>query len=514
MQLRGYQIGAIEALRARVLAGIVRILLCAPTGAGKTIMASEIIRGAVQRGKRVLFVAHRKELVDQCFDKLCRFGVSAGVIMGTDKRRDDYWPVQIGSIQTLARRMDRLPPADVVIIDEAHHAVSNTYRFLVERYPGAVVLGLTATPWRLGKLSLADMFQELVLAATPAELMAMGALVGYEAFAYDAPDLHDVSTVAGDWNSRELALACNTTVLVGSVVREYLEHAAGRRGILFPVDVAHSNQLVAEFQRAGVRAAHLDCHTPKAERERILAGLSSGAVTIVSSVGVLTEGFDCPAAEVCILARPTQSLSLHLQMIGRVLRPADDKTCALIHDHAGNLMRHGFPDDERDYSLTATPTRDRALHTCPFCKFLFGSIRSDGTCPKCGEVIAEALKKRGGGDMPEPRAAKVVVDGKRLSAAQIRAARAERERNNLRTDLTDVQLVRVAHATPEEKAAEYLRLMEVVRRKGFKPGFAARAYRDCFGVWPRFSDELLERVQPAVSPFLPLPPKPRAEEAA
>jgi len=512
MQLRPYQVGAIDALRARVSAGVRRVLLCAPTGSGKTVMASEVIRGAVARGKRVVFVAHRKELIDQAFDKLCRFGVSAGVIMAGDKRRDDYWPVQVCSIQTLARRMDRLPPADVVVIDEAHHAVSNSYKFLVERYERAIVLGLTATPWRLGKLSLADMFEELVLAATPAELMAMGALVQYDAFAYDAPDLHDVKTVAGDWNQRELALACNTTVLVGSVAHEYVTHARGRRAILFPVDINHSRSIIGELEAVGVRAKHLDCHTPKLERERILADLASGAVQVVSSVGVLTEGFDCPEAEVCIIARPTQSLTLHLQILGRVLRTAPGKVRALIHDHAGNLMRHGFPDDDRDYSLVATPTRDRAMHTCPFCKFLFGSIRSDGCCPKCGELIAQALERRGG-EGAEPRAQKVVVDGKRLSAAQIREARAMRDRKELRNDLSDADLVRVAHATPEEKAAEYLRLHEVRERKGFKLGWVAHQYRSTFGVWPKFSDEMLERTRPAVSPFIPLPAKPREEAA-
>lgn len=512
MQLRPYQVSAVQALRARAAAGVRRLLLCAPTGSGKTVMASDVIRSAVAKGKRCVVIAHRKELIDQTHAKLALFGVEAGVIMASDRRRDDYHPVQVCSVQTLSRRMEQLPPADLLVIDEAHHAVSNTYRAIVDAYPSATVIGLSATPWRLGKLSLAEMFAELVLAATPAELLASGALVPYDAYAYDSPELHDVRITTGEYNSKDLALACNTAVLVGSVVREYLEHAIGRRGILFPVDVEHSRQLVDEFTRAGVRAAHLDCHTPRGERERILAGLASGVITIVSSVGVLTEGFDCPAAEVCILARPTQSLSLHLQMIGRVLRPSPEtgKRSALIHDHAGNLLRHGLVEDERDYSLTATPSRDRDMATCPFCKYLFGSLPRDGKCVRCHELIAEAIDKQQ--RSAAGRAGKVVVDGKRLSAAQIREARALRERKGLRTDLTDAQLVQVAHATTEAKAAEYLRLLEVAQRKGFRAGFAAHAYRETFSVWPRFSEELLERVQPAVSPFVPLPPK-RTEAA-
>jgi DNA repair protein RadD len=516
MILRPYQNDAIAAIRARIAARIRRVLLVMPTGGGKTVVAAEMIRSAVARGKRVLFTAHRKELIDQTFEKLCRFGVSAGVLMGADARRDDYWPVQIASIQTLARRLDRLPPADVVFVDEAHHAISNSYRDVVERYPNAVIIGLTATPWRLGKLTLAELFEELVLAATPAELMAIGSLVPYDAYAYDSPDLHEIPTVAGEYNQKQLAVACNTQILVGSVVREYLTHGQGRRGILFPVDVEHSKGLIDEFQRAGVTAAHLDCHTPKRERERILAALHSGETRIVASVGVLTEGFDCPAVEVIMVARPTQSLSLHLQMLGRGLRPSPDtgKARALIHDHAGNLLRHGLVEDERDYSLRATPARDRAMHTCPFCHFLFSSIRSDGRCPKCGELVAEEVERQVRA-FAAARADKQVVDGVRLNAAQIRQQREQRERLGLRVDLSDQQLQRVVTATAEQKAAELRRLLEVAERKGFKPGFAACAYRETFSVWPAPSiKELAETVEPARAPFLPLPPRIRRDEAA
>lgn len=513
MTLRPYQVRAIQALRQRVVTGVRRLLLIAPTGSGKTVMAAAMIQSAVAKQKRILFLAHRKELIDQTFDKLFRFGVNAGVIMGSDGRRDDFLATQIASVQTLARRLDQLPPADIVVIDEAHHAIANSYRAIVERYPSASVIGLTATPWRAGKLTLAEMFDEAVVAATPAQLFEIQALVPYEAFAYDAPELSDVRSVGGDYNQKQLAVATNTSVLVGSVVREYLEHARGRRAILFPVDVQHSEHLVGEFRANGVNAAHLDCHTPKLERERILSGLASGDVAVVSSVGVLTEGFDCPAAEVCILARPTQSLSLHLQMIGRVLRlsPETGKVRALIHDHAGNLLRHGFVEDDRDYSLTATPQRDRDMHTCPFCKFLFDTPKPDGTCPKCGELIAMAIEKQR--EERGSRTEKTVVDGKRLTAAQIREMRIMREKRRLRNDLTDEQLVLAAHATPEEKAAEYKRLLAVAERKGFDEGWAAHRYRDSFGVWPRGLAELLEHVEPARAPFFPLPPR-REEQAA
>lgn len=498
VKLRPFQARAIAECRKKVAAGKKRVVLVAPTGAGKTVMGSELINGAVAKGNPCLFLAHRKELIDQSFAKLEAFGVTAGVLMGQDRRRDDYLPVQIASVQTLRNRLDRLPPAKLIIVDECHHSLANTYRMILDAYPEAIVIGLTATPWPPGRAGLADVYEDLVVAATPAELMRDGYLVRYDAFGYDAPDLHDVKMVAGEFNQKDLGLACNTAVLVGSVVREYLEHARGRRGILFPVNVEHSQTLVAEFRSFGVVAEHLDCHTPKLERERILAGLASGAVTIVSSVGVLTEGFDCPAAEVCILARPTQSLTLHLQMIGRVLRPCDGKVKALVHDHAGNLMRHGFPEDERTYSLTTTPKRDRAMHTCPFCCLVFGALRPDGTCPHCRKLVAppEAPPL----EEPGATALKLVVDGKRLTIDEIRAMRGER---GFRVDMSDEELVRVVTATAEEKAAEHRRLLEVAELKGYPTGWAAHRYRETFGTWPRFGKNL-ENVKAAQRPIVPL----------
>lgn len=511
MQLRPYQQQAIDNVRLKLAAGIKRVVLVAPTGAGKTVMFSEIIRLAVERKRRVVVLAHRKELIDQTLDKLLAFGVFAGVIMANDSRTDPYFDVQVCSIQTLARRigpsdtyprLDRIPPADLVIIDECHHAPSDSYRKVLAAWPDAVVIGATATPWRVDKIGLSGLFDDHVLAATYTELQAIGALVEADYFAYDAPDLHDVPIVAGEYNQRKLALATNTKVLVGSVVKEYVTHALGRPGLVFPVNIDHSKSLVQEFQSVGVRAEHLDCNTPKLERERIINGLRTGAITVVSSVGVLTEGFDAPCAEVCMLARPTMSLALHLQMIGRVMRPSPEtgKKNALIHDHSGGLLRHGLMEEPRDYSLTTTPKRVRDLHTCPICSAIFGAIRPDGTCPKCGFEIAPP---REAGESSGPREEKEEVAGHRLSAEEIRLLR----QRGLREDLTDDQVARASKASSVEKRAEYLRLLGVCERKGFQKGFAAHEFRKVFGHWPNYSPEQLDGVEPARKPFFPLPPR-------
>lgn len=504
MQLRPFQSRTIDEVRGEISRGRKSIVIVAPTGAGKTVMAADIIQGAERKGTRTLFLAHRKELIDQCHSKLQAFGVGAGVIMGADARRDDFLKSQIASVQTLRNRMDRLPSAGLVVVDECHHATAQTYVDLIAAYraQGAIILGLTATPWPSARRGLSDIYESMVLSATPAELMEAGYLVRYDAFAYDAPDLHEVRSQLGDFNQKQLGLACNTEVLVGNVVAEYVKHAMGRRAILFPVNVEHSQRLVAEFRVAGVAAEHLDCFTKKTERERILRGLASGAVTVVSSVGVLTEGFDCPAAEVCILARPTQSLTLHMQMIGRVLRPCEGKLRALIHDHAGNLLRHGFVDDERSYALGPTPQRVRDLHTCPFCDVVYGVLKPDGTCPNCGQLIHETDEQE-----PGMRGVKQEIEGVRLTADEIRAIRETRQAKGVRLDLTDDQLADVEGATMEQKGAEYLRLMDLAIAKNWKKGAPAQLYRQTFGVWPKFEAGFLDTLTAAARPFVPLPPR-------
>lgn len=500
--LRPYQVEAVEALRGKIRAGARRLVLVSPTGSGKTLMASEIIRAAAARGSRSLFMAHRKELIDQSVDKLDAFGVKAGVIMADDPRRDDWLTTQVASVQTLVRRLDRKPPAQLIIVDECHHATSATYRKIIDAYPEAITLGLTATPWRTDKIGLAEIYQDSVLARTPAELMRDGFLVEHESFAYDSPDLHKVKVTAGEFNQRDLAVACNTQILVGNIVREYLEHARGRSAMLFPVSIDHSMALCGVFERNNIRAAHLDFSTPKRERESIIERFRGGDIMVLSSVGVLTEGFDVPSAEVAIFARPTKSLTLHLQAFGRILRPspATGKQRALIHDHAGNILRHGFPEDERDYSILATPDRVVTAHTCPACMCVFRRLNA-GRCPNCNVLIAVPEDR----EEVQGRGIKRVVDGQRISREEIDRIRGRRAELGLTRPLTDDQIARAKAATREEKAAEYLRLRAVAERKGFKPGFVWHQFRNVFSHGPKFTDEELAAAAPAKRPFFPLP---------
>jgi DNA repair protein RadD len=296
--LHPYQVDVIARINGVVSSGLSRILLVAPTGSGKTVIAAEIMRDAASQGRRILFLDHRRELTKQASRKLYQFGVDHGIVQaGFPARPSEH--AQIASIQTLHARAVRsrsieLPRADLVVVDEAHHARAVTYRHLLEAYPNAVILGLTATPCRGDGRGLGNVFQMLIECPSVAELIANGYLVGTNVYAPTRPDLTGVHVRRGDYVESELAARMNTAKLVGDVVEHWLRLGERRPTVVFAVDVAHSVHLRNEFRDAGVLAEHLDGSTPIEERDRILAQLASGTIDVVTNCMVLTEGWDQP----------------------------------------------------------------------------------------------------------------------------------------------------------------------------------------------------------------------------
>lgn len=350
MQLRPYQVDAIEAARAQLRAGKKRVLVTMPTGGGKTVVAAAIIEAAVKKAKRVLFLAHRRELIEQTADKLVRFGVTPGLIMG-GARQALHRPVQVASVQALVNRLDSVGDIDLLFVDECHHVTpDNQYMRVINALPKALVVGLTATPWRLDGAGLADVFDGHVLACSPRELREQGYLVPVGGWQYAPVDTSSVKLSKGDFDAKQLEAASMSAKLFGSIIAEWKEHAGGARTVLFACTVRHSQALAQAFRDAGVAAEHLDGETPLELRAGILARIKSGATRVLCNVNVATEGWDCPELECVILARPTLSTALYLQMVGRVLRPLAGKTMARIHDHARCLATHGHPYAERDYS--------------------------------------------------------------------------------------------------------------------------------------------------------------------
>ena len=493
-QLRDYQERALETVIAKLDQ---RPILVSPTGSGKTTMATEIVE---RLGRPTLWLAHRKELIDQAAERLAAHGLRAGIVMA-GFRSDPDARVQVASVQTLVRR--NRPPAGLVVVDECHHAAAETYQKILSDYTDAALVGLTATPFRLDGRGLGDLFGELVVAAWPDELCAAGVLHKPRVWASKAPDLRGVRVVAGDYNLGALAERTNTAELNADIVETWQKRAAGRRTVAFAVDIAHSEGITEAFRQAGVPAEHLDGATPRAERDAILARLASGETLVVSNCMVLTEGWDLPGLECAIIARPTASLNLRLQMIGRVMRACHGKEGALVLDHAGNHHVHGLVTRRLDYTLSDEQvgfSEPLGLRRCGHCGLLFET--GEPCCPECGWApqAGDGGRRRrppihGTGELAEfddtafeyRRQVWVQIEAQRQAAGYKPGWSYYRffDRFGVAPIVADGELVNPASATPEEKAEVYRELLRIAAQKGYKRGWAAYRFREAFGHWPR-----------------------------
>jgi superfamily II DNA or RNA helicase len=395
-ELRGYQVTVLERIGAARRAGRRRVLVPAPTGSGKTIMAARVAADAATANQRVLFLVHRRELIHQASRKLCDVGLDHGIIAAGFPMRPDS-PVQVASISTLHRRAVRssimaMPEAEMLLVDEAHHATARSWNHIIESYPGATVLGLTATPCRADGRGLGTVFECLVECPSIRELIKLGHLVPTRVFAPTKPDLEGIRTVAGDFDEDELEQRLDRPMLVGDIVSHWHRLASRRCTVVFAVSRAHAVHLRDEFAHSGVVASYLDGDTPVQERDRVLDQLKNGVVDVVVNVGVLTEGWDQPEVQCIVLARPTKSFGLYRQIVGRGLRPAPGKDHLLVLDHAGATHMHQPVETDVIWTLsekeraqpvptTSGSTTRRTLIDCPECSAVFWQ---GAACPACG----------------------------------------------------------------------------------------------------------------------------------
>jgi superfamily II DNA or RNA helicase len=384
------QIAVLEDVRQAYREGARAPLLVAPTGFGKTVVFSFIANEVAKRGKRVMILVHRQELIDQVSETLNQFGVQHGIIAAQYPPAAGC-PVQVASVFTVVRRVAQLARPDLIIIDEAHHAVlQSSWGKVLGAFHGARVLGVTATPIRLSGEGLSQCFDRLVNGPSVQGLIDAGRLSPVKVYAPPTISTEGVHTRMGDFNTSELCAVVDKPTVTGDAITHYQKLTPGQRAAVFCVSLEHCEHIAAAARDAGIAAARIDGNMDRAVRRQLVEDFKNDKLKWLVSCDLISEGFDCPGIEVGISLRPTQSVALWLQQCGRILRIARGKGCATILDHAGNSLRHGLPTESRTWSLeglergklrSATPS----VRVCPVC---FSAGRSGQMqCTSCGHTF-------------------------------------------------------------------------------------------------------------------------------
>jgi len=465
-ELRDYQIKAVDDIEREMIGSARHVLFTLPTGGGKTEIAKKIAENAaVSRGERVLFLTHRREILNQTSRKLSFGNLDHGLIQA-GLNVDLEYPIQVASIQTfwhrcMLRNKIPLPDADVLIVDEAHHVRASTWAKILDAYKNARRLGLTATPCRGDGKGLGNFFDVLIEGPSVAELTPKW-LVPVIYYAPTEPDLRGIKTQAGDYVINQLSDRMNRKDLVGAIVSNWFKFADGRKTIVFAVDVRHSISIRDEFVKAGIKAEHVDGSTPKDERADILDRLASGETQLVVNCMVLTEGFDCPPASCIILARPTRQLGLFRQMAGRGLRPAPGKDNLKLIDHSGAVFRHGLLEDPIEWTLDTDKRAANPIHA----KRDIGTIGRLVECSQCSAMRTAGEKCPHCGFLPQRRPDPIVFGEGELA------------RVNKQTRIADSMI------DPNMRMCWHAMLTHIGTARGYHPKWPLAKYREKFGTWP------------------------------
>jgi len=388
--LRDYQETLVDSVRDSFRTGKKAPLVVSPTGSGKTVMFAYIADRTSSRQKKVLILVHRQELVDQTCKTLRAFNVDHGVIAAgrTPERRK---LVQVASVQTLVRRLNDFQP-DLIIIDEAHHGTAGSWRKVIDYNPQSLVLGVTATPERLDGKGLSEVFDDLIRGPEVSWLIDQGHLSRPKYYA--PPQVAETPSKVnsnGDFSKKELDAIMNKKSITGDAVEHYRRICPNQPAVTFCTSIKHAEDVSEQFNAAGFRWAVIDGNMEKDDRREIVKMLGDGRLHGLASCEIINEGFDLPVVSAAILLRPTMSLGLHLQQIGRVLRVSEGKKNAFILDHVGNLARHGFAEDVRDWSLEGRKSKKKSkddeptvnVRQCPKC---YACHPPEPKCPECGHV--------------------------------------------------------------------------------------------------------------------------------
>lgn len=457
-ELRPYQADALEAIRQSIRGGVKRLVVQAATGAGKTKIAAAIVDGAMQKGNRTAFVVPAISLIDQTVESFWAEGMrDIGVIQANHGMTDWSKPIQVCSIQTLQAR-SAWPEVKTVIFDEVHRLHEAHKKWLSDPEWSAVpFIGLSATPWTKG---LGKHFESLLIVATTADLIEQGYLSPFKIFATGHPDLSKVRTIAGDYHEGELSEAMQGGELTADIVRTWKEKWGKDKTLCFAVDKAHARSIQERFEAAGIACGYQDADTPIEERREIKRKFHNGDFKVVSNIQTLTTGVDWDV-RCLILARPTRSEMLYVQIIGRALRTAEGKDQALILDHSDTTMQLGFVTDihhdQLDDGKAATKVLKEIVPKLPTeCKGC-GCLKRASVCPNCG--------------VEEKRESKVLERDGEL----VEITGGKRDRSKRRG---------AADWSAPERERFFAELLGYAEEKFYKSGWAANQFKARFDEWP------------------------------
>lgn len=385
--LRPYQVDLIEKARQAYRDGYKSPCIVLPCGGGKSVIVAEMAKSATAKGNRVLFLVHRRELVEQI------------------KRTFEWWGVNMNlcnvtMVQTANRHIAQISPPKLIITDESHHSLASTYKKIYEAFPSAKRIGVTATPVRLDGSGLGDVNDRLVIGVSAKWLIEHKFLAPYDYYAPEIADLSGVKTSRGEFETGSMEQVLMKSAIYGDVIGHYKRLADGKKAICYCVSVAHSKAMAEEFQNNGISATHIDGTTPISQRSAIIEKFRKGEITILCNVDLISEGFDVPDCECAILLRPTKSLTLYIQQSMRCMRYTDGKRAVII-DHVGNYARFGMPDADREWSLFGRPKSEKqrtdeeiSVLQCPECFYTFVPPKNeDRICPCCNYVFPKKSRK-------------------------------------------------------------------------------------------------------------------------
>lgn len=463
MQLRPYQSGLITSIR-EALGRHRRVLVQAPTGSGKTVVFSYIAAGLQTKGRRALVGSHRQQIDDQNSRSFSEWDIPHGRVRSGVPMTDD--DIQVGMIQTIVNRLDKMATPDLIIVDEAHHSPAGQWAKVLAAYPHAFLLGFTATPQRLDGKGLDGQYDELVRGPSTYDLIKDGWLADYDA--YTSPlriDLSEIKTRAGEYKTEEQAEAMTKHIVIEEVVDHYDHHLNGAPTVVFCSTVKHAETQRDAYLARGWRAAVIEGRSKTDDRREMIDALATGKLNVLLSCEVISEGFDVPVIQGVQMLRKTKSLSLYLQQVGRALRPKADGSKAIILDHVANTIEHGLPDMPRQWKLegNAKGVEDSPT-TCKECFRLWMTPADVADCPRPDCPV--------GAQHEEAEAQKTWED-----AESARLTKIEDSERALRNSLARMSWREFVTLIRDAPINEALRLARMRLTKAGKPYRAAWVYR-------------------------------------